>query len=264
MYFGYFCTCSIDKKKEIMEEKSMMIDINELETADYDILENVKAAFYRLWKMRYIVVLSTLVGFLVSFIYFFVVGVETNYRSSATIFSAVYGSYQDSSDGVTVMNTYSGLLNSSRVCERAVANLNNSKISAQMLKNMVNSGQIYMSGASTASKSYGYELTLVVTQDSPVYVVEIANAMAKAFTDEINDLLGTSSLQVLDEAQWYYSYDAYNYKVFILIFGLAGFLLSAGIIFIKEFFSVRVYIVSQCEMKKENILGLIPYNNNTV
>lgn len=242
----------------------MNIDVNELETADYDILENVKAAFYRLWKMRYIVVLSTLVGFMVAFMYFLAAGVETNYRSSATIFSAVYGSYQDSSDGVTVMNTYVGLLNSSRVCERAVANMNQSSISAQTLRNMVNSGQIYIVGASTTSKSYGYELTLVVTQDSPTYVVDITNAMAKAFTDEINDLLGTSSLQVLDEAQWYSSYDAYNYKLFILIFGLAGFVLSAGIIFIKEFFSVRVYIVSQCEMRKENILGLIPFNNNTV
>lgn len=239
----------------------MNIDLNELETADYDILENVRVAFLRLWKMRYIVALCTLIGLFISFIYVLVNGVETNYRSSATIFSAVYGSYEDSSDGVTVMNTYAGLLNSSRVCDRAVANLNNSNISAQSLRNMVNNGSIYLSGASTASKSYGYELTLVVIQDSPTYVVDIANAMAKAFTDEINDLLGTSSLQVLDEAQWYSSYDATNYKLIILVCALAGFVLSAGVIFVKEFFSMRVYSVAQCEMKKENILGLIPYNN---
>lgn len=245
-----------------MEELKMNIDVNELETADYDILENVKVAFYRLLKKRYVVALFTLAGLMVSFIYFLFAGVETNYRSSATIFSAVYGSYQDSSDGVTVMNTYAGLLNSSRVCERAVANLNRSDISAQMLRSMVNTGKIYISGASTASKSYGYELTLVVTQDSPDNVVEITNAMAKAFTDEINDLLGTSSLQVLDEAQWYSSYNTRNYQMIILVAGLAGFALSAGVIFLKEFFSSKVYSVAQCEMKKENILGLIPYNNN--
>lgn len=238
----------------------MNIDVNELETADYDILENVKVAFYRLWKMRYIVVLCTLIALFISFVYVLVAGVETKYRSSATIFSAAYGSYQESSDGVTVMNTYAGLLNSSRVCDRAVAYLNNTNISAQNLRNMVNSGKIVLSGASTASKSYGYELTLVVTQDSPTYVVDITNAMAKAFTDEINDLLGTSSLQVLDEAQWYSSYEATDYKLIILICALAGLILSAGVIFVKEFFSVRVYSVAQCEMKKENILGLIPYN----
>ena len=106
----------------------------------------------------------------------------------------------------------------------------------------------------------GYELTLIVIQDSPKNVVEITNAMAKAFTDEINDLMGTSSLQVLDEAQNYSSYNATNYKLIILICAMAGLVLSAGIIFVKEFFSVRVYSVAQCEMKKENILGLIPYN----
>ena len=238
----------------------MNIDINELETTDYDILENVKVAFYRLWKMRYIVVLWTLIALLISFMYVLITGVETKYRSSASIFSAVYGSYEDSNDGVSMMNNYAGLLNSSRVCERAAVNLNDSNITAQKLKNMVNSGNIAISGASTASKSYGYELTLIVIQDSPKDVVEITNAMAKAFTDEINDLLGTSSLQVLDEAQYYSSYDATNYKLIILLCAVIGFVLSAGVIFVKEFFSVRVYSVAQCEMKKENILGLIPYN----
>ena len=238
----------------------MNIDINELETADYDILENVKVAFYRLWKMRYVVVLWTLIALLISFMYVLISGVETKYRSSATIFSAVYGSYQDSTNGVTMMNTYAGLLNSSRVCERAVVNLNNSDISAQQLRYMVNTGSISISGASTASKSYGYELTLIVIQDSPQNVVAITNAMAKAFTDEINDLMGTSSLQVLDEAQGYSSYNATNYKLIILICALLGFVVSAAVIFAKEFFSVRVYSVAQCEMKKENILGLIPYN----
>ena len=238
----------------------MNMDINELETADYDILENVKVAFYRLWKMRYIVVLWTLIALLLSFMYVLIAGVETKYRSSASIFSAVYGSYEDSNDGVSMMNNYAGLLNSSRVCERAAVNLNDSNITAQKLKNMVNSGDISISGVSTTAKSYGYELTLNVIQDSPKDVVAITNAMAKAFTDEINDLLGTSSLQVLDEAQYYSSYEATNYKLIILICALAGFVLSAGIIFVKEFFSVRVYSVAQCEMKKENILGLIPYN----
>ena len=111
----------------------MNIDINELETADYDILENVKVAFYRLWKMRYVVVLWTLIALLISFMYVLISGVETKYRSSATIFSAVYGSYQDSTNGVTMMNTYAGLLNSSRVCERAVVNLNKNNGSFRLI-----------------------------------------------------------------------------------------------------------------------------------
>ena len=40
----------------------MKVDVRELEMADYDILENIKAAFYRLWKFKYIVVLFSLIG----------------------------------------------------------------------------------------------------------------------------------------------------------------------------------------------------------
>jgi len=241
----------------------MNIEVNELETADYDILENIKVAFYRLWKMKLVVILLTLFGVLLASIYIVFTGVDTIYRSSATIFSAVYGSYEDSSDGVTVMNTYSGLLNSSRVCERAVANMSNTNISADTLRGMVNAGNIYLSGASTASKSYGYKLTLVTVADSPELVVDISNAMAKAFADEINALLGTSSLQVLDEARYYYAYNSTNYKLIILLCGAVMFILSAGVIFIKEFFSTKVLSVAQCEMKRENILGLIPYNKQS-
>ena len=42
----------------------MKMNIEELETADYDILENIKVAFYRLWKMKIVVLLMTLIGFL--------------------------------------------------------------------------------------------------------------------------------------------------------------------------------------------------------
>ena len=237
----------------------MKVDVNELEMADYDILENIKVAFYRLWKMKIVVLLVSLIGLLVAYIFVLAVGERSNYSSSATIFSAVYGSYQDSTNGVTVMNTYAGLLNSSRVCERAVAMLEDTDLSAEMLQSMVNSNQIFLNGASTASKSYGYELTLVTTMDSPKNVVAVTNAMAKAFTQEINDLLGTSSLQILDEAKRYSVHSVMNYKLIILLGGVIGFLLSAGILFVKEFFSSRVYSVGQCELQKENILGLIPY-----
>ena len=47
----------------------MKMNIEELETADYDILENIKVAFYRLWKMKIVVLLMTLIGFLAFGVY---------------------------------------------------------------------------------------------------------------------------------------------------------------------------------------------------
>lgn len=238
----------------------MYMDIRELETEDYDILENVKVALYRLWKQKIIVVLITIIGFLASFIFIGIVGVQTNYHATASIFSAVYGSYEESEGGVEVMNTYSGLLGSHRVCERAAASLQEYNISATTLRNMVGSGRIYLSGVGKDAKSYAYQLTLVVIANSPEYITEVTNAMARAFTDEINDLLGTSTLQVLDEATSYNSSQSVNVKLYILLFGALAFIASAGVIFVKEFFSTYVYSVAQCEQNKEMILGIIPYD----
>lgn len=238
----------------------MNMDIRELETADYDILENIKAAGYRLWKQKIIVVLMTVVGVLASFIFIGIVGIQTSYYSRASIYSAVYGSYEESADGVAVMNTYASVLGSQRVCERAAASLQQYNISPSTLKSMVNSGRIYLSGASTDSKKYGYQLTLVVYTSSYENVVDVTNAMAKAFTDEINDLLGSSTVQVLDEALGYGISKSISVKLCVLIFGAVAFILTAVIIFMKEFFSAKVYTVSQCEQNKDLILGLIPYD----
>ena len=126
---------------------------------------------------------------------------------------------------------------------------------------MVNSGNIYLSGASRDSKSYGYRLTLTVVSTAPDNITTIANAMASAYADEINDLLGTSSLQVLDEAQGYGMGNSINLKLYLVLFAAAGFAVSAGVIFVKEFFSPRVYTVAQCEQNRDLILGLIPYSD---
>ena len=237
----------------------MNMDIQELETADYDILENIKIAFYRLWKQKLIVVLMTLVGVMASFIFIGYVGVQTRYMTTATIYSAVYGSYEDSSQGVAIMNTHASLLGSQRVCERAAASLQGTNISAYTLKNMVAGGRIYLSGANTNSKAYGYKLTLVASANSPEYLTDIANAMAKAFVDEMNDLLGSSSIQVFDEAMSYSMSKSINVPLYIALFAAVGMIASAGIIFVKEFFSAYVYSVAQCEQDKDLILGILPY-----
>ena len=159
------------------------------------------------------------------------------------------------------MNTYSGLIGTSRVCERAAEKLVGTNITGEYLRAMVNSGRIYLSGANRDSKKYGYSLTLVSTLPTPENAVDITNAMANAFADEINSMLGTSSVQVMDIAQGYYAVNSLNVKLVMLLFTAAGMMLSAGFIFVKEFFSVKVYSVAQCEQNKDMILGLIPYKS---
>ena len=240
----------------------MKLDVEELETADYDILENIKTALYRLWKMKWLVVIMTLAGCGLFFIYIGIVGVHTNYYASASIYSAAYGSYEDTTGGVAVMNTYAPLLSSTRVSERAAIALQDEGISAAQLRGMVASGMIYLSGASSNSKSYGYKLSLSVESPYTNKVDKIANAMSKAFADEINDLIGIPVLQVLDEATGYMTAPSIRTKLFLFLFGAAAFVLTCIVIFCVSFFSPKVYSVLQCECEKENILGMIPYHDS--
>lgn len=234
--------------------------MNELEFNDYSLLQNIKAAFYRLWKLKLTVVFSTAVAVLLAFIYITLAGDKYSFYSRATIYSAVYGSYSETVSGVTIMNTYSGILNSSRVCDRAAADIGDTRISSSYLQGLVNSGKISLSGVSTNSRSYGYELVLSTRLDSPEYVVVISNAMAKAFSSEINELVGDDVIQVFDVATHaYMTYESRN-KLVIVLAGAAGFILSAMVIFLLELFSSKVYLISQCVCDKDELLGILPYN----
>lgn len=235
-------------------------DIKEMEITDYNILRNLVSAIYRTWKMKWIVVFATAIGALLAVAFIKYKGDKFSYYATADIYSAVYGSYSETASGVTLMNTYSSVLGTSRVCERAAAEIADSKITAEYLMDLVTSGYVGIGGASSDSKKYGYRLVMQTKLDSPENVVDITNAMAYAYVSEINDLLGTDNLQVFEKAtETYIKKSGSNYLI-VAIMAAAGFFLSAGIIFVKEFFSSKVYIVSQCESDKNLILGLVPYS----
>lgn len=236
----------------------MRLDVKELELADYDLLENLKAAFYRLWKLKSAVFVLTIIGLLTSFVFIGFIGLKTNYVATTSIFSAAYGSLSESSGGVSFMNTYSSLLNSNRVCEKAAAQLNDSSYSVETLKEMVKDEDIYIEGASTNSRNFQYKLFLVAVADNPSDAIKIANAMADAFVTEINDLAGGGTLQVMDEAVDYEEKKNFSVILIVIIFSALTFVFSTLIIFAREFFSEKVYTIPQCEQDEDLILGLIP------
>lgn len=242
------------------------IQVKELEADDYNFFENFKTAFYRLWKQKVVVALVTLLAASVALIYVGKVGIKTRYYSTATIYSVVYGSQSESFSGVTLMNTYSDLISTSRVCDRASTKLSSYGYDSATLQTLSKSGYIYLSGASTKSNSYGYKLNLNVVSPStniiPIeHITIIANAMANAFVSEINDIAGSASLQVMDEAKSIGRSQSMGTKMYMLIFSAVGFVGACGVIFVIEFFSSKVYCVGQCEEDKNLILGILPYND---
>ncbi len=237
----------------------MNTDIKEMEITDYNILQNIVAALYRTWKFKLAIVFATAIGALLAIAFVTYTGGKTSYYSTASIYSAVYGSYSETVSGITIMNTYSSLLGTSRVCERAAAEIDDTEITSDYLMKLVEGKYVYLAGASNESKNYGYRLLLTTKMDTPDKVVSITNAMANAYIAELNDLLGTDNLQVFDKASTIYMLTGTSKYLYIAIFAAAAFFLSTAIIFIKEFFSSKVYIVSQCASDKSMILGLLPY-----
>lgn len=241
-----------------MEEK----DIRILEELDFDIIENAFVALRELWKKKLLILLVTIAGFLMSIAVMSIKGNSVQYYCSATLFSAVYGSYSDTTNGVAAMNRYTDLIKSSRVCNRAAEDLYGCNITSAELRKMTSNGSIKLTGASTSSTSYGYKLTLSVYSDSRENIVAITNAMASAFAAELNDLLGSPTIQVMDEATAYGSYSTLNVTAYLLLFTGGAFALACGLIFLFAFFSPWVRSVAQCEQDNDLILGLLPYTKN--
>ena len=234
-------------------------NIKMIEEQDFDIIENAFVALRELWKKKLLIVLVTIAGFLMSVIFISIKGNSTKFYCSATLFSAVYGSYSDTTTGVAAMNRYTDLINSSRVCNRAAQNLVSYGITSDELRQMTANGFVRVSGASTDSMSYGYKLTLSVYSESKEKIVAITNAMASAFAAELNDLLGSQTIQVMDEATGYASYSTLNVTMCLLLFTGAAFALSCGLIFVCAFFSPWVRSAAQCEQDSDLILGMLPY-----
>ena len=238
-----------------MDEK----EIRRIEAADFDLLETALVAIREVWKKKILVILLTIAGFLLSLIFISIKGNSVQFYSSATLFSAVYGSYSESNEGVAVMNRYADLIRSSRVCNRAAQALADYNITGADLQRMTATGMIRVGGASTASSSYGYKLTISTYSQSDDLILPITNAMASAFAEELNDLTGSSAIQVMDEATSYASFNTLNVKMWLLLFPAAAFVLTCGVIFVLAFFSPWVRSVAQCEQDDDLILGLLPY-----
>lgn len=237
-------------------------DVRAIEEQDFDIIENAFVALRELWKKKLLIILVTIAGFLMSIIFISIKGSSVNYYSSATLFSAVYGSYSDTTTGVAAMNRYTDLIKSSRVCNRAAQDLEGYGITAAELRKMATNGSIQIIGANANSMSYGYKLTISVHSESKENILAITNAMAFAFAAELNDLLGTQTIQVMDEAGGYTSYSTLNVMLYILLFTGAAFVVSCGLVFVCAFFSPWVRSVAQCERDRDLILGMLPYTKN--
>ena len=173
------------------------------------------------------------------------------YRAYSNVYSVSFGSYTDSVEGVYVLQTYSDIINSRKVANRAAMIIGDDSLDGEKIKSMIT--------YSYSEQSPVYYIYATTTD--PQLSMTIANAVAKAFVIEMNNIMGENNAQILDEA---YDYE----QVFngrkdqiknILIITLLGTLLCLFVIVMISFFSNKVESVNDVTLNGEiEILGVIP------
>lgn len=182
------------------------------------------------------------------------------YGASSSVYSVSAGSYKDSQTGTSAMNDYAEIATSMKVCERAALLMGNADITGkqiQLATTVTTEGKI----SSTSGKSNSILLKITSYAVNPVVAMEMSQAVAEAFIIEMQNLLGTDDVQMLDKPYNYFvSYDATQSQWKIrLIAVLAGIVMAMAMIVVTELFDTKARSIRECSLRDElPIIGVIP------
>jgi capsular polysaccharide biosynthesis protein len=213
-----------------------------------DIFIGGRAIYKRLGIIICISLITFLIGILVT-----LKPINNTYAATATVYSATYGSYEQSLKGAVAMNGYVDLITSNKVCERALELIDNDSLDAKKVQAMI----------SVSDESDSESAVRSITASSKDYelAIHVANAVAESFAVEVGNIAGESTIRVLDEATTY-QIDVNGKQqqwLIRLLFMAAGFLLTGTIIYVTEFFSNKLNIIEQCSLDGTiDILGIVP------
>lgn len=124
-----------------------------------------------------------------------------NYRATATVYSFVDASPDQTMLGINAMRTYSEIIKSQEIAQMAAELLNDPQLTEDVIYAMLSTDSRYVV---TSTVRYENDSALI-----PVYAdstnrqqsIRVANAAADAFAAKINLLMGEEIVQVLDYAE---------------------------------------------------------------
>lgn len=186
---------------------------------------------------------------------------EDIYSASSSVYVMSPESYEQTQMGITAMNAYADIAAAGRVCERAALLMGVENVTGEDIK-----------AATTLSVGEEREASAYAQKNSSIMVIEckanhaiearkMAQAVAEAFVIEMENMMGTEVVRVLDKAYAYeVVFDAAQNQWRIRIMAcLAGVIFAAGIIVLAEIFDSKARTVRECTMRDElAIIGVIP------
>ena len=171
-----------------------------------------------------------------------------------------YGSYSESAEGIQAIKTYSEIVKSLKVAERAALILGDDSLDKFTIYDMIE-----VEEAKTDANGYRIEDNAMINihaySTNEEDAIRVVNAVADAYVMEVASITLTETIRVLDQAYTTtLKYNAIkNQLLYIGIFAAIGLILSCGIIICQEIFSTKVLSIQQGTLYNElDLIGIIP------
>ena len=205
---------------------------------------DLKELFMIFWNKKIQIILLVILFAIIGAIY--TIGFITPmYTSSTTLVLATSGSEntQDATNSITatdvtlnskLVSTYSELVKSKKVLRQVIANLN---IDVEELRKNI-----------TVSSVKDTELIeITVSNKNPKYSAQIANEIAKVFSEEVNEIYNINNIHVVDEAEIAENPSNINISKNVIIFAFVGIVISIAYVLVANMLDTTVKSAEEIE-----------------
>ncbi len=202
---------------------------------------DLKELFSIFWNKKIQIILIIAIFAVIGFIYT-IQFTTPMYSSSTTLVLASSGNKETSVDtnatsitatDITVnsklVSTYSELVKSKNILRQVIANLG-IKINEETLRSNV--------GVTSVKNTELIEIT--VKNEKPEYSAQIANEIAKVFTEKVKEIYNINNIQVVDEAEKATAPSNINHGKDIIIFAFIGLVVAIAYVLIANMLDTTI------------------------
>lgn len=194
---------------------------------------DLKELFSIFWNKRIDIIIIIITLMVIGALYSFIV-VTPKYTSYTDMVLTQAGN-KEKTEGTSItqtditlnsklVSTYSKIIDSKSVLDKVIDNLNNSELTRENIKNCIK----------VKAVSDTEIIKIEVTHKNPEYAAEIANEIAKVFSQKVVEIYNISNVYVLDEAVPDYTPSNINHVKDIVIFMFIGVVIAVAYVLIAN------------------------------
>lgn len=176
-----------------------------------------------------------------------------SYRAETTVYSVTYGSLDEVYTGISAMHQYAQAITSTKIANKAATLLETKDLSGSIIKNMVS----YQFSDNNASSNL---VKIQANSMDPNTAIRVADAVAEAFVEYTNNIIGSNNVQILDTAEItsvHNSVTTDHTKIRVLMLAI-GFVLPCIYIVLRTILSTKVMSVNDVSDEDIKLIGVIP------